>query len=113
MRRVLTICAGVLGWTGVAAADLRVSAADAMKAAVSKPQPVYSSMAKQMKITGRVEVEAEVDETGKVRSAKALNGNPMLTQAAVSAVEKWKFTPFTADGKPEKAVCTLVFDFRP
>jgi hypothetical protein len=37
----------------------------------------------------------------------------MLTQPAISAVEKWKFTPFTANGEPTKAVVTLGFDFRP
>lgn len=113
MKRVLALCAGLLWWTGIAAADLRVSTSEAMKAAVTKPQPTYSPIARQMKIAGRVEIEVVVNEEGGVQSVKALTGNPMLTQSAVSAVEKWKFTPFTSDGKPVKAVCTLSFDFRP
>ena len=113
MRRAITLCAGVLWWAGVGAADVRVSTADAMRAAVSKPQPVYGPVAKQMKIAGRVEIEVVVDEQGNVTNAKAVTGNPILTQSAISAAEKWKFTPFTADGKPDKAICTLVFDFRP
>jgi TonB family protein len=84
-----------------------------MKAALTKPHPAYSPVARQMKIAGRVEVEALVNEDGAVESAKAVTGNPLLTQSALSAVEKWKFTPFTSDGKPVKAICTLVFDFRP
>jgi periplasmic protein TonB len=94
-------------------AELRVGSADAVKAATSKPQPVYSPVARQMKVAGRVEVEATVDESGKVESVKAMNGNPLLTQAAVSAVQKWKFNPFTEDGKPTKAVATITFDFKP
>ena len=113
MTRVLALCAGVLSFIGMAAADLRVSTSDAMKAAVNKPQPAYSAVARQMKIAGRVEIEAVVNEQGEVESAKAVTGNPILTQSAVAAVEKWKFTPFTSEGKPVKAVCTLAFDFRP
>lgn len=98
---------------GVAAADLRVLSSDALKAAVAKPQPEYSSIARQMKVAGRVEVEAVVDAEGKVESVKALTGNPLLTQSAITAVQKWKFTPFTADGSPTKAVVSLSFDFHP
>ena len=98
---------------GFAAADIRVSTADALKNATSRPQPAYSPVARQMKVAGKVEVELVVDTTGAVESVKALTGNPLLTQSAVSAVQKWKFSPFTADGQPTKAVTTLSFDFKP
>ncbi len=84
-----------------------------MKAATSKPAPVYSAMAKQMKIAGHVEVEAVVGTDGNVESVKAVTGNPLLTQSAIQAVQKWKFTPFTANGETTKAVVTLAFDFKP
>jgi periplasmic protein TonB len=94
-------------------AEVRISAADAIKAATSKVQPQYPVVARQMKIAGHVEIEALVDSNGSVASAKAISGNPMLTQPAISAVEKWKFTPFTSNGENTKAVVTLGFDFRP
>ncbi len=94
-------------------ADVHVSTADALKNATTKPQPTYSPVARQMKVAGKVEIEVTVDTTGSVESVKALTGNPLLTQSAVSAVQKWKFTPFTADGQPTKAVATLSFDFKP
>ena len=84
-----------------------------MKAATSKVQPQYPPIARQMKIAGHVEIEAIISTDGSVVTAKALSGNPMLTQPAISAVEKWKFTPFTSNGEPTKAVVTLGFDFRP
>jgi protein TonB len=94
-------------------ADVRIGTADAIKAATSKVQPLYPPVARQMKIAGHVEIEAIVETDGSVASAKAVSGNPMLTQPAISAVEKWKFTPFTSNGEPTKAVVTLGFDFRP
>lgn len=94
-------------------AEVRIGSGEAMKAATSKVQPQYPAIARQMKIAGHVEVEAVVGPDGSVASAKAVSGNPMLTQPAISAVEKWKFTPFTSNGEPTKAVVTLAFDFRP
>ena len=94
-------------------ADVRVGTTDAMKAATSKVQPQYPTVARQMKIAGHVEIEAVVGTDGSVASAKAISGNPMLTQPAIAAVEKWRFTPFTSNGEPTKAIVTLGFDFRP
>ena len=108
-----TLGIGLMLSAGAALADIRVTATDALKAATSKPQPAYSPVARQMKVVGKVDVEAIIDTTGSVESVKAVSGNPLLTQSAVSAVQKWKFTPFTADGAPTKAVVTLSFDFRP
>jgi protein TonB len=113
MNRIFAFGAALAISASLANAEIRVSTSDALKAAVTKPQPVYSPVARQMKVAGKVEVEAVVDTTGKVETVKALTGNPLLTQSAVSAVEKWKFTPFTADGAPSKAIVTLSFDFRP
>jgi protein TonB len=94
-------------------AEIRVGTADAMKAATSKVQPQYPAVARQMKIAGHVEIEAVIGPDGSVASAKAISGNPMLTQPAIAAVEKWRFTPFTSNGEATKAVVTLGFDFRP
>jgi TonB family protein len=58
----------------------------------SRVAPVYPEMAKRMKITGAVKVEATVDSDGVVKSAHATDGNRMLSAAAEDAVKKWKFT---------------------
>jgi len=93
-------------------AEIRVSAADAIKAAVSKPKPEYSPMARQMKIEGDVEIEVHINAAGGVDSAKPISGNPILTSMVTKAVKDWKFTPFTAEGKAVPAVTTLKFSFK-
>jgi protein TonB len=98
---------------GLASAEMRVTTTEAMKAAVSRPQPEYSQVARQMKIAGKVEVEAVVNTAGAVESVKAITGNPLLTQSAITAVQKWRFTPFAENGTPAKAILTLNFDFKP
>jgi TonB family protein len=98
--------------TSALLADIRVPMSEALKQATSKPSPEYSGIARQMKVSGHVEVEATVGTDGSVESVKATVGNPLLTSAAVAAVKRWKFTPFTADGAATKAIATISFDFK-
>jgi protein TonB len=90
---------------------VRISDADAQKAAITKSNPDYPPMAKQMHVSGPVVVEAEVTPDGEVGKVAPVSGNALLSSAAVSAVKRWKFKPFTADGKPAKAVVRLSFNF--
>ena len=57
----------------------------------TKVPPVYPELAKRMKITGVVKVEATVDADGKVTAVKIVSGNSSLQNAAEDAVRKWKF----------------------
>jgi protein TonB len=102
----LAAASGVWGQEAV-----RVPEADAKRAAVEKVAPVYPPVARQMKLSGAVQVEAAVSDDGSVAEVKVMSGNPVLAQAVVQAVKKWRFRPFEAGGKPARAVATLSFDF--
>src|SRR5205807_8976593 len=62
---------------------------------LSCPSPIYPGIAQRNSYQGTVEVEFHVDVSGKVTSAQVrkTSGFPVLDQAAVSAVEKWRFPP--------------------
>jgi TonB family protein len=53
--------------------------------------PIYPEIARRMKISGAVDVEATVDAAGNVSDAKTTGGNRILAPAAEDAVRKWKF----------------------
>jgi TonB family protein len=53
--------------------------------------PNYPDLAKKMHIHGAVRVEAVVRPNGTVKSTRVLGGNPVLVDAAIEAVGKWKF----------------------
>lgn len=61
------------------------------RAVKSRVSPVYPELAKRMRITGMVKVEASVDAAGKVTGVKTVSGNRALSSAAEDAVSKWKF----------------------
>ena len=69
---------------------LPASAADA-RAVKARVSPVYPEIARRMKVSGEVKLEVTVDADGKVKEAKAVNGNHILGEAAEDAVRKWKF----------------------
>ena len=91
---------------------VHVGQAEALKAAKEKFQPEYPPMARQLHLQGAVELRAHISESGSVEDVKPLSGNPVLMNAAIVAIRRWKFKPFTEDGKPSKAIADLSFDFK-
>lgn len=91
--------------------QMRIEESEAKKNIITKVEPEFPAIAKQMNLSGRVEVDLHVDETGKVEKVDAVSGNPILAGAATSAAKRWKFQPFEADGKPTKVVVRVAFSF--
>ena len=79
--------------------------------AVSLPRPAYPAVAKAAGASGTVVVHVIVDETGKVTSAKAVSGHPLLQQAAVQAAYQARFEPTKLNGKPVKVSGTISYNF--
>lgn len=76
------------------------------------PQPVYSAAALAVRAQGIVVVQITVDETGKVISAKALDGNALLRPAATAAALKARFKPTTLSGVPVKVTGLITYNFK-
>ena len=114
--RNLTIAAicllAIAGLVWAQDAPVKVTEEAAKQAAVTKVVPDYPAIARQMKLAGRVEVSAVIGVDGSVEKAEIVSGNPLLSGAATTALKKWKFTPFTADGKPYRAQTTITFEFK-
>jgi len=91
---------------------MRVSELDARRAVIKKVEPEYPAMARQVRLSGRVQVDVLIDAAGNVEKVTVLQGNVLLSNSAANALKKWRFTPFTGTGgKPAKAVASLTFDF--
>jgi TonB family protein len=90
----------------------KVTKTEGLNAATTKVAPEYPPIARQMKIVGDVELEALVTESGAVEKVNIVSGNPMLTRPASEALKKWKFAPFTADGKAVKALVPVGLSFK-
>jgi periplasmic protein TonB len=79
--------------------------------AISKPTPAYPAVAKAARASGTVVVQITVDESGKVISAAAVSGHPLLRQAAVQAAYGARFSPTLLSGQPVKVTGTITYNF--
>ena len=75
------------------------------------PQPVYSPIAKAAHAQGPVTVQVSVDEEGRVVSAQATNGHPLLRPLAVQAALRARFTPTLLSKQPVKVSGFITYNF--
>ena len=76
--------------------------------AKTKVAPAYPDLARRMNITGTVKVLVVVAPNGSLKDTKIVGGNPLLVNAAMDALKKWKFEP--ADSE---STGTVEFKFEP
>jgi TonB family protein len=67
---------------------------------VSRTNPEYPLAARQARVQGSVVVLAAVGPDGRIKSARALSGPPLLESSAVAAVKRWIYKPATLNGAP-------------
>lgn len=79
--------------------------------ALEMPKPIYPTLALQSRIQGPVNVQILIDETGKVVSAQAVKGSPMLIKAAVDAARRARFTPTKLGDQPVKVQGVITYNF--
>jgi TonB family protein len=55
--------------------------------------PEYPELARRLNLHGLARVQATIAPDGTVKQVKELGGNPVLVDALVRAVKKWKYEP--------------------
>jgi len=71
-----------------------------MPSMVSGPDPEYTPDAVERGIEGSMQVRCVITADGQVRSCKVLKGLPFMNGAIVGALERRKYQPALAQGKP-------------
>jgi TonB family protein len=80
--------------------------------AVMLAKPEYPARAREQHLSGTIVVQVEIDEEGKVISAKDLCGGvAYLGEASIKAALKSRFAPTTISGVPVKTRGVLQFNF--
>ena len=73
--------------------------------------PVYPAIARISHVSGMVILEAVLNAQGGVASVHVLRSIPLLDQAAIDAVQQWRFTPTLLNGQPVPVVMTVTVNF--
>jgi len=69
--------------------------------------PTYPELALRTNLHGAVRLIVLVGSDGRVKTTEIVGGNPVLAQAAVDAVHKWKFE---AGPQPTKEMIEVKFE---
>lgn len=80
--------------------------------ALSLPKPSYPSSARSVGARGPVSVRVLIDERGRVVSARAISGHPLLRRPAADAARRARFAPTVLSGQPVRVsgVITYIFN---
>ena len=62
---------------------------------------------------GTVVLSAVIGKDGSVESVKVVSGHPLLTQAAVDAVRRWRYKPYYLNGEAVQAETEIKVKFSP
>jgi TonB family protein len=98
---ILVLVAAVSGAT----TELRGQTNSAGHLASAVP-PVYPLAAKAAGIEGKVELRGVIGTDGKMRNIRAIKGPPELRQAAIDAVMRWVYHPYT-----QEVITTVTVNF--
>jgi periplasmic protein TonB len=71
-------------------------------------KPVYPGDPQKQ---GDVTVWFWIDTDGTVEKVTAVDGDPMLAQAATEAVKQWRYTPYILNGEPVEVETKAVVSF--
>lgn len=79
--------------------------------AIELPKPIYTQIAKAARASGIVTVQVLIDENGKVVSAHALNGHPLLQVESVKAAYRARFSPTLLSNEPVRVSGIITYNF--
>lgn len=98
---------------GSAGGTVRATSLGSMAANVMySPVPAYPAAAVASHVQGEVKLSADVDRDGKVASVRVISGPPLLRDAAMDAVQQWRYRPYSTAGGPKPMPAIAIMDFQ-
>lgn len=85
----------------------RISDGVAQGMLLTRTAPLYPVIAKTAGISGTVSLAATISKSGTIENLRVLSGQPMLRQAALDAVQKWRYRPYLLSGQPIEVETTI------
>jgi periplasmic protein TonB len=98
--------------SGKTNAPLRVGGRVRPPRPIIQTKPEYPALARQAHIRGQVEIDAVLDDHGNVVEMKIVSGPPVLYQAALDALKKWKYEPTYLNDQPVAVQMLVTISFQ-
>lgn len=91
---------------------VRVSAPIVEGLLVYKTVPVYPPIAIASRTEGTVVLQATISPSGTIENLRVVSGPIMLQQAALNAVQTWRYRPYLLNGDPVEVETTVKVIFK-
>lgn len=108
LNRALAVGLLLMGGWAATNAPLSWGQEEITRKVKSKVAPAYPELAKRMNISGVVRIQVTVAANGSIKDATLVGGHPVLANAALDAVRKWRY-----EAGPAESSGIVVFRFSP
>jgi TonB family protein len=90
---------------------LRIGGGVAAHMLLKSSPPLYPPLARMARIQGVVKLQVRIGADGHVTETTLLSGHPLLVPAAMDAVKRYVYKPFTMEGKTVEALTSVDVTF--
>jgi len=90
---------------------LRMPSALSQSQLLFAPKPDYPRLALTSRTEGVVRLQAIIGRDGTIQNLHVLEGSPLLTQAAIEAVQRWHYRPMLLNGEPVEVITEVDVHF--
>ena len=73
--------------------------------------PAYPPLAVAARVQGAVVLQCVITTEGRVSEVVVVSGHPLLDDAAVAAVRRWRYRPTLLNGEPVSVILTVTVTF--
>jgi TonB family protein len=91
---------------------VRISAGVSGGLLIRRVTPAYPPEARRAHIQGTVILHAVIDKEGKIADLQVVSGPKELTQAAIGAVQQWRYKPYLLMGAPVEVDTEVQVNFQ-
>jgi periplasmic protein TonB len=78
---------------------------------INRVLPEYPPLARQMRVSGAVQLVGVISRDGQVKSLEVISGHPLLVKAALAAVQQWRYRPTMLNGEPVEVIAPITVNF--
>ena len=98
--------------TGPAPTRVRISQKVTSGLLVHRVNPIYPTEAKKNHVQGRVLLNTVIGTDGNIKDLQVASGPKELVDAAVGAVQQWRYRPYQLKGQPIEVETTIEMNFQ-
>jgi len=104
LRFVVCVAALVVLTGSLTSAQQGSTAAKSERKLVTRVEPEYPAILRARQIGGTVRLEVTITPKGTVKNIALIGGNPILAEAAITAVKRWTYAPGDAVSSAQVSV---------